>query len=112
MGNGHYSQRLSYGEWYFFNNAQRAHYNFVESIATTITLLMIGGVYYPIPAAVFGLGIFIARILYAVGYYTSGPSSKVKSIGAFTIDACLIGLFVLCVITGVKFIKGLPADSV
>ena len=29
MGSGLYSQKLSYKEWYDFNNAQRAHYNYV-----------------------------------------------------------------------------------
>jgi hypothetical protein len=29
-GSGRYSKELSYKQWYEFNNAQRAHYNFVE----------------------------------------------------------------------------------
>ena len=29
MGNGVYSQRLPYKDWYAFNNAQRCHYNYV-----------------------------------------------------------------------------------
>lgn len=28
-GNGYYSKNLSYEEWFQFNNAQRAHYNYV-----------------------------------------------------------------------------------
>ncbi len=27
-GNGYYSKNLSYEEWFQFNNAQRAHYNY------------------------------------------------------------------------------------
>ena len=29
-GNGYFSKKISYKEWYEFNNAQRAHMNFVE----------------------------------------------------------------------------------
>ena len=29
MGCGRYSAKLSYKQWYEFNNAQRAHYNFL-----------------------------------------------------------------------------------
>jgi len=30
MGNGRYAADLSYDQWFAFNNAQRAHYNFLE----------------------------------------------------------------------------------
>ncbi len=29
MGNGKYAQKLTYQQWYDFNSAQRAHYNFL-----------------------------------------------------------------------------------
>ena len=106
MGNGQYAQRLSYGQWLGFNNAQRIHYNFLESISTTITLLMIGGIYYPVIAAAFGLGIFIGRIIFSVGYYLSGASGRL--IGVIIIDICLIALLVLAIMTGVKFVQGIP----
>lgn len=109
MGNGVYAQRLSYGQWLGFNNAQRAHYNMLESISTVITLLMIGGIYYPVIAASFGLGIFIARIIYSLGYYLSGASGRL--IGVLIIDVCLLGLFVLSIITGVRFVQGIPPVS-
>ena len=31
-GNGYYSQKLSDKDWYDFQNAQRAHYNFLETV--------------------------------------------------------------------------------
>jgi hypothetical protein len=30
MGNGRFAALLPYGDWLLFNNAQRAHYNYVE----------------------------------------------------------------------------------
>ena len=32
MGNGRYAARLDYKDWYNFNNAQRVHYNYLESV--------------------------------------------------------------------------------
>jgi uncharacterized membrane protein YecN with MAPEG domain len=106
MGSGRYSAELSYGDWFRFNNAQRVHYNFVEGISTAITLLIIGGFYYPIPAAAFGLAMIIGRIIYSVGYTASGPSGRI--IGVLLIDIALIALFVLSWITCIKMIKGDP----
>lgn len=70
---------------------------------------MIGGIYFPILAAALGLGIFIGRILYTVGYNMSGASGRL--VGVLTMDICLLGLFVLCMIGGVKFIRGIPPKS-
>jgi hypothetical protein len=32
MGSGVFSKKLSYADWFKFNNAQRVHYNFLESL--------------------------------------------------------------------------------
>lgn len=106
MGSGKYSQELSYGDWYRFNNAQRAHYNFVEGISTAITLLIIGGIYYPIVSASFGLAMIIGRIVYSVGYTMKGASGR--TIGVLLIDIALVATFVLSFITCVKLIMGSP----
>jgi hypothetical protein len=74
MGSGRYSQELPYNDWLRFNNAQRAHYNFVEGISTSITLLIIGGFYYPVISASFGLAMIIGRMIYSVGYTLRGPA--------------------------------------
>ena len=33
MGNGRYSAKLTYKDWFEFNSAQRIHYNYLESVA-------------------------------------------------------------------------------
>jgi glutathione S-transferase len=104
MGSGLYSQKLSYKQWFEFNAAQRAHYNFLEWIASTLIFIIIAGIYFPIPAAVLGLVIFIARIIYCVGYVIGGP--KGRSVGALLNDFAILGLFVLGVISSVFFIIG------
>jgi glutathione S-transferase len=104
MGSGRYSSKLSYKEWYEFNSAQRAHYNFIEWIASTLILILVAGIYFPIPAAALGLTIFIGRIIYSVGYVYNGP--KGRSVGALINDFAILGAFVLSVISSIYFIMG------
>ena len=104
MGNGRYSAKLSYKAWYEFNSAQRAHYNFVEWIASTLTLIGISGVYFPIPGAALGLAIFIGRLIYAIGYLTSGPQGRL--IGVLINDLAFLAVFVLSIISSIYFILG------
>lgn len=103
-GSGHYSKKLSYKEWYEFNNAQRAHANFVEMVASTLVFLLIAGIYFPIPAAIIGLVLAIFRFIYAIGYTSSGPTGRV--VGAIVNDFCLLGLLGLSFASGVMWIKG------
>eukprot|EP01138_Halocafeteria_seosinensis_P000216 gb/GECG01000222.1/.p1 GENE.gb/GECG01000222.1/~~gb/GECG01000222.1/.p1 ORF type:complete len:135 (+),score=14.07 gb/GECG01000222.1/:1-405(+) len=44
MGNGRYSEALTYKEWYEFNLAQRAHQNYLEQVCTVETFLVRDGV--------------------------------------------------------------------
>jgi glutathione S-transferase len=89
-----------------FNNAQRAHLNFVEWAPTTFVLLLIAGVYFPIPSAVMGAVIIISRALYAIGYNSSGPNGRM--IGALLNDLSILGLFGLSIATSVQFIQSTP----
>lgn len=103
-GNGYYSKNLSYAQWYEFNNAQRAHVNYLEWIASCLVFLLIGGLYFPIPAASVGLGVIVARFIYACGYTSGGPAGRY--IGALANDLLVLAQFVLAVISSVYFIKG------
>lgn len=104
MGSGIYSRQLSYHDWYNFNNCQRGHYNFVESIAATTLMLIVGGLYFPKVAAGFGLAIILGRLLFAIGYASGGP--KGRTFGAVIIDICYLGLLVLSIWSSVKFFLG------
>ena len=42
MGCGYYSKHLSHENWLLINNAQRAHYNYLESLTANVTLLVAG----------------------------------------------------------------------
>ena len=47
MGHGVYSEKLSYKDWFLFNLAQRAHFNFLEQIQIVIFLILVAGVKFP-----------------------------------------------------------------
>jgi glutathione S-transferase len=55
MGNGRYAQKLSYKEWFVFNNAQRAHYNFLEALDVVVLTNLVAGLYFPVAAIVLGV---------------------------------------------------------
>ncbi len=103
-GSGRYSQKLTYKQWYEFSSAQRAHYNFLEWIASTLALLLIAGVYFPIPSAALGLAIFLGRLIYAIGYVMGGPQGRL--IGVLINDLAFLGTFVLAFISSIYFILG------
>eukprot|EP01138_Halocafeteria_seosinensis_P001578 gb/GECG01001617.1/.p1 GENE.gb/GECG01001617.1/~~gb/GECG01001617.1/.p1 ORF type:complete len:227 (+),score=19.33 gb/GECG01001617.1/:1-681(+) len=72
LGNGRYSEALTYPEWYELNNNQRIHQNYLEHLPSIQTFLLLGGLHYPKTAASAG-GIFmLGRLLYAHGYRKYG----------------------------------------
>ena len=102
MGTGLYSSKLSYENWYNFNNAVRAHQNFLEFLPMMISFLLIAGIYFPIPAASLGLVLMIARIIYAVGYTGWGPAGRLPgffitlfSVIALGILGCISSVFLI-----------------
>jgi len=104
MGSGLYSSKLTYEQWFTFNNQQRAHYNFVEFAPSTFVLLFISGIYFPIPSAIIGLVLAISRVIYSIGYASGGPSGRL--IGALGNDFCLLGHLGLSFASAIFFIQG------
>lgn len=100
MGCGRYAAKLSDEDWQLFNNAQRAHYNFVEGVATYILLIIVAGLSYPMYATYLGIAVFAGRLLFSIGYVSKGPGGRL--LGALLIDFALLGLVVLAVKTGLN----------
>lgn len=76
-------------EWLDFANAQRAHGNFVEGVATILCSLLISGLFYPSASASLGALYFFGRVLYAWGYVSSGAKGRLP--GVILIDIALLG---------------------
>jgi len=104
MGNGRYAQRLSYEDWYNFNNGQRAHYNSVEQVASVVALILVTAFYLPMVAGYLGWTYFVGRIIYTMGYLKAGPKGRL--VGALVMDLPLLALFVTSIYSGIKIWYG------
>lgn len=104
MGNGRYSEKLSYADWYTFNNGQRTHYNFVEQVGSVLALILVAALAFPMLAGYLGWGYFVGRLVYTFGYIKFGP--KGRNIGALIMDLVLLVLFVVAIYSGVKVWNG------
>ena len=96
MGNGRYSKDLTYEQWFTFNNWQRCHYNFLESLTPIIVWILLSSVYQPFAAGILGLIFFVGRIFYTIGYMTTANN---RLIGAILVDISLLGLFILSLVS-------------
>jgi len=76
MRDGRFAQHLSDGEWYEFNNHQRAHHNSMESLPLALTLVLTAGLFQPEVAAAMGLLFTIGRCMAGTGYRTKGPKGR------------------------------------
>lgn len=94
-GYGRFADKLSLEGWIDMANGQRAHYNFVEGVATALTLLLVAGLFYPKVAFLSGVAYFIGRALYTAGYLASG--TKGRFVGVLVVDVALVVLLVLSI---------------
>ena len=104
MGSGVYSMKLPYEKWYSFNNAQRAHQNFLEFLPASLVFLLAAGFFFPITSAIIGLVMIIARIIYSCGYYMGGPNGRI--VGALVNDLAILGIFGLSIASAIMLIIG------
>ena len=93
MGQGIYSKKLPYKEWYEFNVTQRIHNNSLEHMSWFLPLLFVGGIFKPRLAASVAGVVFVGREFYRIGYLTKeGPSSVIREIGAVPVNVSEIFL--------------------
>ena len=97
MGNGRFSEKLTYKEWFEFNVAQRLHYNYLEGVNVTVFWLLIGGIYFSWIAFGFGVVYLFARTLYMCMYSKKGPNGR--TVAVFMMFIANMGLFVLSIVS-------------
>ena len=64
-GDGRYSEKLTYQDWFTFNQVARVHTHFTESLPAMISILAFGGIALPIVAAAIG---FITLAMKLLGF--------------------------------------------
>ena len=75
-GNGFYSTKLSYKDWYEFQLAQRSHKNLLEFVTVVVCSILIVGVVFPITSLVLGSIYLITAIIYKIGF-TLSPEKRI-----------------------------------
>eukprot|EP00744_Colponema_vietnamica_P003420 GILI01005241.1.p2 GENE.GILI01005241.1~~GILI01005241.1.p2 ORF type:complete len:191 (-),score=70.56 GILI01005241.1:94-621(-) len=101
VGNGRYSDKLSYEEWFHFNNAQRAHQNFLEMLTPVIVFALVAGLVFTKVTAGFLASAIVGRVFYGMGY-RSNKGADGRLVGVIFYDIALFGLFFTAVASGLK----------
>jgi uncharacterized membrane protein YecN with MAPEG domain len=104
MGSGRYSDKLTYRQWFEFNNYQRVHQNFLEFAPIIFLTLFLAGIYYPLWAAILGLILVVARLVYTIGYIAGGPNFRI--FGALFNHLSVFALIGLSFASGCQFLHG------
>ena len=103
MGNGYFSKRLPYADWYRMNNAQRCQVNFLEHLTFAVLAPLIIALSYPQAGFVIAAGIFIGRFLFTAAYSTKGPGARLP--GALIMDLALFVGFGFAVTSALSLAK-------
>lgn len=102
-GNGRFAEKLTYKEWYEFNNAQRVHMNFVEQLPMILTIILVASLTQPLAALILSIAYFLLRLIYAIGYAAKGP--QFRAFGAVPNILVKLALFGLAFYTSIQFMK-------
>lgn len=105
MGNGRFADKLSFDDWLAFNNAQRAHYNFIEGLPTILVLLLVSGLFCTKCTVLLGAVYFVGRALFGLGYRSRGPTGRF--LGTVLLDLALVALLLTSVWGAWNFAGGL-----
>ena len=97
-GNGFYSTKLSYKDWYEFQLAQRSHKNLLEFVTVVVCALLIVGVVFPITSLILGSSYLITAILYKIGF-TMSPEKRIVFNSIRQLSA--LGLLIMAIVASV-----------
>ena len=101
-GNGYFSKKLTYADWFKMNNGQRCQNNFLEHLNFLVLGTLIAAFYYPVWALVLQCFIFAGRLTFTIGYTVYGPSGRLP--GALIMDAAIFATFGLMIAACVKLV--------
>eukprot|EP00397_Hematodinium_sp_SG-2012_P045501 GEMP01051128.1.p1 GENE.GEMP01051128.1~~GEMP01051128.1.p1 ORF type:complete len:168 (+),score=27.80 GEMP01051128.1:248-751(+) len=87
-----------------FDCIQRSHQNFLESWTSVAMSMVLVGLQMPLVAAALGAGWSIGRIIYGIGYASSGPSGRTVG-GIFAHVFGDVPLWCLVFYVGIKMVQ-------
>ena len=91
MGSGIFSQKLTLDQYLAFNNAQRAHHNYLEGLTMAVLLVLVSGLFYVRFTVIMGIAYIIGRELYTTGYHSEKGTSG-RYVGVLVVDVALLSL--------------------
>eukprot|EP01080_Neovahlkampfia_damariscottae_P005623 gene5623-9440_t len=74
-----------------FNKYQRGHMNLAENLAALYMLLFSVGIFYPTYAAVHGVFLAVARVIYGIGYVSTPPKFVYGAILTHLYEFSMVG---------------------
>ena len=92
MGNGFYADKLSYAQWFDFNNSVRSNLNFVESMPILMVYILIGGLVFPQVSMYIGFVNCVSRPVYIYGYKAKGGNGRIAGAVFGQLPVYLLGL--------------------
>lgn len=104
MGTGRYSSAMPYEKWIEFCNAQRVHYNMIESSGPVLASLLGGGLFLPKICGSLGFFYGISRIIYCFGY-SSKKGADGRLNGALLSIISTFGLYGIAIFQGLKSVN-------
>ena len=110
MGNGPISQQLDYADWLSINNAQRAHYKYIEESAPFLASVVTAGLVFPRTSAILCLTNVVARIVWGRAYTKYGSSKRYSS-GGMLAPLSTIAMLFVATYAGLKSV-GQPAGFI
>ena len=104
-GNGKFGQQLDFPSWVSLANAQRAHMNYVEGVASIVTLVLLAGLFCARFSVFFAWMYIFGRVCYTSGYKSWGPKGRL--LGAIVLDLALVALLAFVLYQAFLFGGGL-----
>jgi len=106
VGQGRFADKLSDEQWVAFNNAQRAHQNYLEQLPAVLLLMLIGGLGVPRVAVPMGVLYMVGRHVYGMKYRQEGAAAR--GAGSRLYYVAVITLLVCALYTSWTVAGGVP----
>jgi glutathione S-transferase len=100
-GLGRFSDKLSLQDWMELNIAQRCAGNYLEQITAIVTLLLLAGLFFPVPAAAIGGVYMVGRQLYSSGFKSKSGTGG-RTTGFMIVISCHLALLGITLFSGLR----------
>lgn len=106
-GNGRYTQKKLYPEWYFMNIARRQRFNGHDALVTMAPLSLANGLFLPYPTIGLVGAYSLGRYLYTQGYLEKeGANNNMRVSGAVLCHTTTLATMLVTLYIGSSLARG------